>query len=76
MIIVGGIQKITGTSKKTGKPYSGFRLYCNEDRKNVDGHACFDVYVPDNKFPDGLQVGDEIGISYNRFGSVESVYQK
>lgn len=73
MIIVGGIQKITGTSKKTGNPYSGFRLYCEEDRKNVDGHACYNLYVSDDKFPAGLMVGDQIRVCYNRFGKIDSI---
>lgn len=76
MIVVCGIQKVTGTSKKTGKPYSGFRLYCEEDNKYVDGHACFGAYIPDDKFPPELKVGDEVGFTYNKYGSIESVYLK
>lgn len=73
MTIVCGIAKVNGTVKDTGKAYSGYRVYCEEDRKNVDGHACYNLYVSDNKFPAGLMVGDQIRVCYNRFGKVDSI---
>lgn len=69
-----GYQRIEGTSKSTGRPYSGYRIYCTEQRNRVTGLAAVDQYVGDSFMPTNpLTVGDEIEFVYNRYGSVQGV---
>lgn len=69
-----GFQKVTGTNK-AGQAYSGVRIFVTEERFNVQGLACDDVYVGDQFLPAGVvfNVGDEVEFVYNKFGRVQGV---
>ncbi len=69
-----GFQKVTGTNK-AGQAYSGVRIFVTEERSNVQGLACDDVYVGDQFLPAGVvfNVGDEVEFVYNKFGRVQGV---
>ena len=68
-----GFQQVSGTSKE-GRSYSGVRIYVTEERNNVNGLACDDVYVG-NQFLNGqsFSIGDEVRFIYNKFGRVEGI---
>ena len=40
-----GVRKTEGTSKKTGKPFSGFIVFYQYDQTGVTGKACDNVFV-------------------------------
>lgn len=67
-----GLQKVTGTNKK-GEQYTGVRVYGTYLSNKVNGMACESVFLNDKYCPgaDALAVGDDIRITYNRFGNVE-----
>lgn len=62
--------------ERTGAPVtgSGTTLYVVQDRKGVEGVACFSAFVSKQKLDlyDPC-VGDEVEILYNRFGKVAGV---
>ena len=68
-----GIKKVDYVSKKTGRPVQGFSLFVQYERKDVDGVACEEVYVSNERISEVPQIGDFCDVYYNRFGSVESV---
>lgn len=73
MVKVVGIRRFMYTSKKTGNTYPAASVFCEEERKNVDGLAAFDLFVRQELLPPEIQVGDNIHCTYNRFGSVEEM---
>lgn len=64
------------TDERTGALVSGSgtTLFVVQDRKGVEGVACFSVFVSKQKLDlyDPC-VGDEVEILYNRFGKVAGV---
>lgn len=68
-----GMRKFEYTSKKTGNTFPAANLYVTEERNNVVGLSCFDIFVRAELVPPELTVGDEVRCSYNRFGRVESI---
>lgn len=68
-----GMRKFEYTSKKTGKTFPAADLYVTEQRNNVVGLSCFDLFVRAELVPPDLTVGDDISCSYNRFGTVEEI---
>lgn len=64
------------TDERTGGIVSGSgtTLFVVQDRKGVEGVACFSVFVSQHKLDlyDPC-VGDEVEILYNRFGKVDGV---
>lgn len=73
MYEVTGIKKVDYVSKKTGRPVQGFSLWLSYERKDVEGTACDEVYVSNERISDVPKLGDMVDVYYNRFGSVESV---
>ena len=73
MYEVTGIKKVDYVSKKTGRPVQGFSLWLSYERKDVEGLACDEVYVSNERISEVPQIGDLVDVYYNRFGSVESV---
>lgn len=68
-----GMQVRDRTSKKTNRDYKEAILYCTYTSSRVTGTAVERVSCLAETVPDGLQLGDEINVFYNRFGSVEAV---
>lgn len=69
-----GYRCFTYSRKSDGSNHNGCTLYVVEDAPNViGGKRCFEQYVNPDVIMDALTPGDEIVISYNRFGSVDSV---
>lgn len=73
-----GIRKVDFTAQD-GNRICGVSMYCSYPiTKNGDGFAVDKIFLSDNKmsscgyYP---EVGDEIGVNYNRFGKVESVFE-
>ena len=68
-----GMRKFDYTSKRSGESYAAATLFCTEQRKNVVGMACFDLFCHADIVPPELSIGDEVKCLYNRFGGVESI---
>ena len=68
-----GIRKVEGTSKNTGRAYSGWSVFVTYESKYVDGLASERLYLSDSRMPQNLVVGSVIRPYYNRFGQVEMV---
>lgn len=69
-----GIQEISYVNK-AGKPVNGVNLHVSFEQKNVNGVAVDKLYISKAKYQDMpmVQVGDNIKVMYNRWGSVESI---
>ena len=68
-----GMRKFDYKSKRTGETYPAANLFCTEERKDVAGLACFDLFCKAELVPPDLSVGDDAKCFYNRFGGVESI---
>lgn len=73
-VTVLGIESISYTSKKTNLPVKGIRVYYASplDPARGIGMKADATFVSQN-IPFFAQVGDDVDILYNRFGSVEEV---
>lgn len=49
-----GVEYFEGKSKRTGKDYAFYQLYCLYPRKNVHGEACFSATVNEDMMTDIL----------------------
>lgn len=67
-----GIEKVNYENKQ-GRTVNGTRLHMTYDNNRVDGSAVDCVFVGDRVEMPDIQLGDEINIFYNRYGSVESI---
>lgn len=73
-----GKQNVDYISKKTQEPVKGVSLHCTGTRNNVEGEAVETIFVSAKsglydeviKMP----VGTEVSVSYNRWGSVDSLH--
>lgn len=80
-MLVVGIEKISYLRKKDNTQVEGLKLYCtwsDERNKNLEGEMCETVYIPASRFDSisclyEIEVGNEIRISYNRFGGVDDI---
>lgn len=69
-----GIQYRNYTSKKTGKPVSGYNVFYTFEQKNMEGIACDSLWCSEQILEDSaIRVGDEFEALYNRYGRVESI---
>ena len=72
-----GIETGDYVSKKTGQPVRGTNLHCtyptDPDNKKIQGDRVERLYVPERVRVDGIQLGDNVEVYFNRFGSVDSV---
>ena len=68
-----GVKKVDYVSKRTGKQVSGFTLWTQYERKDVEGFACDEIFVSRERISAIPKVGDFAEVYYNKFGSVESV---
>ena len=71
--IVLGKQKVDYVSSKTGQRVQGENLHCKYLQKNVEGEAVEKLYISSNVNSPIVNVGDEIDVFYNRYGSVDEV---
>lgn len=71
-----GIRNVDFTAQD-GNKISGMSIYCSyEITKNGEGYAVEKIFLSDRKMNDcGYvpSVGDEVNITYNRFGKVDRV---
>lgn len=74
IVTVLGIETVSYTSKKTNLPVKGVKVYYSSklDPARGIGLKTDNVFVSQN-IDFSAQIGDEIDILYNRFGSVEEV---
>ena len=70
-----GIQGVDYVSRKTNKQVTGTTLHVTYPRDNVEGVVCESIFVSSRSSIDlsGIHVGDIVDLSYNRYGSVESL---
>lgn len=47
MIEIVGYKRLEGTSKKSGRPYSGYQVYGIQDDQNVTGKAVTEFFASD-----------------------------
>lgn len=73
-----GKQKVDYVSKKTGEQVTGVTLHCVGTNARVEGECVETIFISGKSglFPEvsKMPVGKEISVSYNRYGSVESVH--
>lgn len=76
--IVGIQEGIKGTSKKTGKPYSGMRIFYTYLDRAVNGTGCDNIFINDQYVSMDFipQIGDQIELMYNQYGNLKSVEVK
>lgn len=67
-----GIQSVDYTNK-SGNRVSGVRLHCTYEDKRVTGYAVESIFVSSSVSTDKFEVGDEIDVLYNKYGSVSRV---
>lgn len=67
-----GYRKCSGTSKNTGKPYSGYFVYLSFEQQGVTGKASENVFISDQLGYEPF-VGDRIRLNYNARGFLMEV---
>lgn len=80
MLKIVGKQNVDYVSRKTNNPVTGVTLHCVGKSGRVMGEAVETLFVS-TKSPMYEQcmnypIGTEIEVSYNRFGSVETIEKK
>lgn len=62
-------------SKRTKRPVDGYNLYLSYPLSNGTGDGCEKVWVKPDVYEDAgiIDVGSQIEILYNRYGSVASL---
>lgn len=68
-----GMQVKDVVSKKTGRNYKAALIYVTYLSDKITGMGAMQIYTTTDFVPDNLQLGDDIQVYYNRFGSVESI---
>lgn len=67
-----GYSEMKGTSKRTGRPYDGYRIYFAEASPRVTGMACDSVFCSREILPDVLPApGSDIRLTWSRRGFCE-----
>lgn len=75
MTTIKGFRRMTGISKKTGKKYDGFMLYCEEDETPDDtfGNICFEKFVGIGMLPVEPYVGAQVQFRHDYRGYLTEV---
>ena len=74
MVSVVGFRRCEGKSKSTGKPYSGYIVFYEEERPGVTGIACESVFLSDDLLEGRAPaVGQMMDLRYGRGGFLQSV---
>lgn len=72
-----GKQNVDYVSKKTGRPVTGVTLHCVGESNRVEGMGCETIFVsgrsPMYDQCVKLPIGAEINVSYNRWGTADSI---
>ena len=68
-----GMEKRKVKSKRTGNEYDAATIYMEEPCKNGFGVRTESVFTTVERVDNRIQLGSEVRIVYNRFGSVESI---
>lgn len=71
-----GWQKIEFTPKGETEPVRGFNIFVTEERRNVEGEAADRLFISEQRAREcgfNPKLGDEIEVSYNRWGKVQSI---
>lgn len=70
-----GVQSVDYVSKKSNQQVTGVTLHLSYPRDNVSGEAVETVFISERSAVDVSKVkpGVIVGLSYNRWGSVESL---
>lgn len=71
-----GKERVSYTSKRTGKDVDGVKIHClYTDEKRIDGNGVESLFLSgDNlKIAADILVGFEVEPFYNRFGGIERV---
>lgn len=64
-----GVRRTEGTSKKTGKPFSGYIVFYQYTQQGVSGMACDNVFVSDELLTGTIPApGMKCELRYNRNG--------
>lgn len=67
-----GVRRSAGTSKKTGKPYSGYIVFYTHNQQDVEGVACDNTFITDTILNGYIpRVGDLIQLIYDRNGFLQ-----
>lgn len=69
MVEIVGFKRMAGTSKKTGKPYSGYTVWYLEEQRNVTGHVSDSTFIPDDLLCGSIpEIGQLVDLIYNKSG--------
>lgn len=66
-----GVRRSEGTSKKTGKPYSGYIVFYTYKQQGVEGVAADNTFVSDQLIDTIPRPGDQIRLIYDRNGFLQ-----
>lgn len=67
-----GVRRSEGTSKKTGKPYSGYIVFYTYTQQGVQGVASDNTFIADQILNGYIpKVGDQIRLIYDRNGFLQ-----
>ncbi len=70
-----GMKDVDFTTKDNQK-ISGCKLFCTLEDKTVTGVACESIFLSTQKLKDlgyAPTVGDELYVSYNKYGKIDNV---
>lgn len=69
-----GVETVDYVSRKTGNHVTGIRLHVSYEKRNCEGVAVESYYCKPSAFPDGVPgLGEEVRVSFNRWGNVQEV---
>lgn len=69
-----GFRHASGNNKQ-GQPFDGYNVYVTYEAKDVSGLCCERLWVPMSVIAPGqvFNVGQEIAVSYNRYGRISAI---
>lgn len=69
-----GYRRATGTSKKSGKPYSGYFVHLQYADPQITGKATENTFISDEVIVGrSLALGDQLELLYNKSGYLVQV---
>lgn len=73
MYTIVGIENVSYKSKKTGEQVKGTRLHLSYEHEDVEGCGVETVFCNSSIDLEGLEVGDQVVVFYNKFGRVTGI---
>ena len=67
-----GIREQECISKKTCNKYMAVILHCTYTDKNIQGQGVERLFLKKENVAPNIRLGDEIKVSYNRFGNIDT----